>query len=108
MSSLHNYGWNVGPNLRSDRAMWRGSLILFSMCCLQGVNHTTALSRAIYFILVGTLALIINAALENLMFDPLCVYGFDINSRNVLSFVRDGLLSELKDLLVVFHNSNGI
>ena len=68
----------------------------------QGLNHTTALSRAIYFILVGTLALIINAALENLQFDSLCVYGFDINSRNVLVFVRDGLLSELKDQL--FHN----
>ena len=67
------------------------------MCCLQGLNHTTALSRAIYFILVGTLALILNTALENLQFDPLCVYGFDINNRDVLIFVKDGLLSELKE-----------
>ena len=67
------------------------------MWCLQGLNHTTALSRAIYFILVGTLALILNTALENLQFDPLCVYGFDINNRNVLIFVKDGLLSELKE-----------
>ena len=60
----------------------------------QGQNHITALSRAVYFIVVGTLALIINAALENLEFAPLCLYGLDINNRDVLATVRDALLSE--------------
>lgn len=44
--------------------------------------------------MVGTLALIINAALENLEFAPLCLYGLDINNRDVLATVRDALLSE--------------
>ena len=91
----------------------QGSTVLFSkhfnctsfvflvfVCCLcsctQGQNHITAMSRAIYFIVVGVIALCIDAALRHIdMFEPLRVYGFDVNSRVVLTFVRDGLLSKL-------------
>jgi len=41
-----------------------------------------------YFIVVGTLALIINAALDNLEFAPLCLYGLDINNRDVLAYCQ--------------------
>ena len=61
----------------------------------QGQNHITALSRAVYFILVGSLALVLTAFLDRGGFSPLLVYGFNINSESVLMFVRNGFLSEL-------------
>ena len=55
-----------------------------------------ALGRAIFLIVCGLLALCIELADTQMggNFAPLCVYGFDINSRTVLLFVRNGLLSE--------------
>lgn len=75
------------------------SPLIIGVCCLcyctQGQNHITAMSRAIYFIVVGVIALCIDAALRHIdTFNPLRVYEFDVNSRVVLTFVRDGLLSE--------------
>ena len=54
------------------------------------------MSRAFYFIFVGLIAFFINLALVEIEedFPPLCVYGFNVNSRSVLIFVRDGLLSK--------------
>ena len=53
------------------------------------------MSRAIYFIFIGVLGLILDAAINiNDDFSPLCVYGFNLNSRSVLLFVRNGLFSE--------------
>ena len=44
---------------------------------------------------MGVVALCINTALENMEeFQPLCAYGFNLNNRNVLVFVRDGIFSE--------------
>ena len=42
------------------------------------------------------IAFFINLALVEIgeEFDPLCVYGFNVNSRSVLIFVRNGLLSK--------------
>ena len=66
------------------------------MFILQGQNHITALSRAFYFIFVGLIAFLINLALVEIGedFPSLCVYGFNVNSRSVLIFVKDGLLSK--------------
>ncbi len=61
----------------------------------QGQNHITALSRAVYFLLAGVLALCIDAALRNIdTFPVLLVYEFNVNSQVVLMFVRDALLSK--------------
>ena len=65
-------------------------------CTFQGQNHITAQSRAFYLIFVGMIAFFINLALVEIGedFPPLCVYGFNVNSRSVLVFVKDGLLSK--------------
>ena len=52
-----------------------------------------AVSRSVYIIFLGSLALILNAALKTDL-SVLCVYGYNIDSRAVLMFVRNGLLSE--------------
>ena len=70
------------------------SLLTLPPSALQGQNHITAASRAFYFVLLGFMALCIDLALEHMeVFSPLCVYGFNVNSRSILVFVRDGLLS---------------
>ena len=40
---------------------------------------------------VGSLGLMLDGAVNTEVFSPLCVYGFDINNKSVLMFVRDGL-----------------
>ncbi len=69
---------------------------LITFCSpLQGQNNIMALGRAIFLLVCGAIALSIEGALTHVdNFSPLFVYGFDINSRSVLMFVRDGLLSE--------------
>lgn len=64
-----------------------------------GQNRINAMSRAIYFIFIGVLGLILDAAINsNDDFSPLCVYGFNLNSRSVLLFVRNGLF-----IFILFH-----
>ena len=53
----------------------------------------TAFSRGFYFILVGMVAFVIDIAIENGPQDPLNVYHFNLSSPQILTFVRDGLLS---------------
>ena len=53
-----------------------------------------AVSRSVYIIFLGSLALILDAALKTDL-SALCVYGYNVNSYAVLMFVRNGLLSEL-------------
>lgn len=78
----------------------------FPLCLLQGQNRITAGSRAFYFILVGIIALCINTALLEIdHFSPLCVYGFNVNNRSVLVFVRDGLFSEYVFACATIHCS---
>ena len=53
------------------------------------------MSRAVYFIAVGSLGLLLDGILRhNDNFSPFCVYGFNLNSQPVLFFVRDGLFSK--------------
>ena len=61
------------------------------------------MSRAIYFIFIGVLGLILDAAINiNDDFSPLCVYGFNLNSRSVLVFVRNGLFSEYIYIYIIY------
>lgn len=65
-------------------------MLLYS---LQGQNRMTAFSRGFYFIVVGMVAFLIDVAIENGPQDPLYVYHFNLSSPQILTFIRDGLLS---------------
>jgi hypothetical protein len=57
-----------------------------------GQNRINALSRAAYFIFIGSIALILDAVVKQPnMFSPLCVFGFDYNNQLIITFTRDGL-----------------
>ena len=61
----------------------------------QDTNRYTASSRAIYFVLLGSVALIINAVNTGPgPLPPLCVYGITFSPTSVLISARNAMLSE--------------
>lgn len=53
------------------------------------------MSRAGYFIVVGSLGLLLNGVLEHTdSFTPACLYGFNYNNPVIIQFARDGLFSK--------------
>ena len=61
----------------------------------QDANRYTATSRAVYFILLGGIALIINAVVtSSAPLPPLCFYGITFSPPTVLISARNAMLSE--------------
>ncbi|XP_019858793.1 PREDICTED: pecanex-like protein 1 isoform X1 [Amphimedon queenslandica] len=68
-----------------------------------GQNRINAMGRAFYFIFVGILALLFDVILRNTgSYTPACIYHFNYNNPELITFIRDGLFIFILLLPILF------